>query len=406
MSDESVPPENSTSPEATAEPALPSTPGPEATSTIPPPLAPPAAVEPVTNPSDPAVALATPPPLSQGGAGPVSHPILFHGRSEEYFRIWIVNTLLTLVTLGVFLAWAKVRKRRYLRGSTELLGHRFDYRADPARLLVGHVVVLLLFLGYSLFGAVYPVIQFGVLAVAILLLPWIVVRSFTFNAHNTVYRGLRFRFNTSLSAALKVYLLEPLLIPVTLGFYYPAWQRSKREYAVGNHRLGDAYFRFEAGVGRFYSTYLLAGVILFVAAMIGGVIIAVFVTRRTGVQPTLVQLIPFFIIYAFGFYVSRHLIYARLFNHVWNHTRLDDHRFQASLDPGKWLGLQLTNLGAIVGTAGLLYPWAMIRAQRYAASCLRFIPHGPVDAIQRVGSAAGSATGDMAAEFIGLDFGL
>jgi uncharacterized membrane protein YjgN (DUF898 family) len=124
------------------------------------------------------------------------------------------------------------------------------------------------------------------------------------------------------------------------------------------------------------------------------------------VQLTLVQLIPFFVVYGFGFFLSRHFIYGWLFNHVWNHTRVDEHRFQANLDPGKWLGLQLTNLGAILVSAGMLYPWAVIRAQRYAASCLQFTPAGPVDTIQRIGGTKGSATGDMAAEFVGLDFGL
>ena len=40
------------------------------------------------------------------------------------------------------------------------------------------------------------------------------------------------------------------------------------------------------------------------------------------------------------------------------------------------------------------------------ASSLQFVPAGPIDVIQRMGGASGSATGDMAAEFIGLDFGL
>jgi uncharacterized membrane protein YjgN (DUF898 family) len=353
-------------------------------------------------------ATATPPPLLPPPlpAEPVSHPVVFHGRAEEFFRIWIVNTLLTLLTCGVFFAWAKVRKRRYLRGSTELLGHRFDYRADPLRLLLGHGVVLCLVLGYSLFGVVYPAVRFGVIGLGVILLPWIVVRSMSFNAHNTVYRGLHFRFNRSLSAAARVYLLEPLLIPFTLGLYYPAWQRSKRAYAISSHRFGDAYFSFHGDVGRFYSTYIAAGLIVVAAAMAGGFLIGVALARQPGVQPTLVQLIPFFVFYAFGFYVGRHLIYARLFNHVWNHTRLDAHRFEATLDPAKWLRLQLTNLGAMLVSAGMLYPWALMRAERYAASCLRFVPGGPVDRIRGMGGSAGSATGDMAAEFIGIDFGL
>jgi uncharacterized membrane protein YjgN (DUF898 family) len=366
---------------------------------VPPPLAP--AAEPPLLAPNPTIAV--PPPAPPEPAG---HPIVFHGKADEFFRIWIVNTLLTLLTAGVFFAWAKVRKRRYLRGSTELLGHRFDYRANPLRLLVGHVVVLCLVLGYSFFGVVYPTIRFGVIAIGVLLLPWIVVRSMTFNAHNTVYRGLRFRFNPSLSAALKVYLLEPLLIPLSLGLYYPAWQRSKRDYAINNHRFGDAYFRFEAKVGRFYTSYLAAGLILFAAIVIGSVTSVLIMRAAGGTQLTYVQLIPFFIVYGFGFFVSRHLIFARLFNHVWNHTRLDDHKFRATLVTGRWLGLQITNLGAIVISAGMLYPWALIRAQRYAASCLEFVPAGDVDNIHRIGGSSGSATGDMAAEFIGLDFGL
>lgn len=338
-------------------------------------------------------------------AAPAAHPVIFHGRADEFFRIWIVNTLLTIVTLGVFFAWAKVRKRRYLRGSTELMGHRFDYRADPVRLLLGHGVVLLLFLGYGLFGVVYPAIRFGVMVLGVVLLPWIVVRSLNFNAHNTVYRGIHFRFNASLSAAFKVYLLEPILIVLSLGFYYPAWERSKRSYVVSNHRLGDAYFHFDAPTGRFYSTYFFAGLVMFAALGAGGYFVT-WLTRTQGAQPGLVQLIPFFVIYAFGFFLSRQLVFARLFNHVWNHTRVDEHRFRGHLQTDRWVGLQLTNLAAIVASAGLLYPWAVIRAHRAVAASLEFIPAGPIESIQRVGGAAGSATGDMAAEFIGLDFGL
>ena len=351
--------------------------------------------------SAPVASVEPPPP-----AEPPAQPIVFHGKTEEFFRIWIVNTLLTLLTLGVFFAWAKVRKRRYLRGSTELLGHRFDYRASPVRLLIGHVVVLALVLAYSLFGVVYPWVRFGVIGLAALLLPWIVVRSMGFNAHNTVYRGLRFRFNRSLSAATKVYLLEPAMLVLTLGLYYPAWQCSKRTYAITNHRFGDAYFRFTAKVGRFYSTYFIAGLLLVIAAIVGSVGMAILKNFTGEIENTYVQLVPFFVLYGFGFYLSKHLIYARLFNHVWNNTRLDEHRFHARLDTNKWLGLQLVNLGAILISAGMLYPWAHIRAQRYVASCLEFLPAGSIDQIQRLGGSSGNATSDMAAEFIGLDFGL
>ena len=361
----------------------------------------PPSAEPPTDSGRPSNDAVVPPPL-----GSLAHGFRFHGDANEYFRIWIVNTLLTLVTLGIFFPWAKVRKRRYLRGCTELMQHRFDYRADPLRLLVGHVLIVTFFIGYSVFGVVYAPVRYGVLLLGVVLLPWVVARSLSFNAHNTVYRGLRFRFQSSLSSAAMIFLLEPVLIALTLGLYYPAWARSKRRYIVSNHRLGDAYFRFDASVGPFYSAHFIGGFIA-IALFIGVAVAAgIYTALHHGKVPGRWIQVPLFAAYGFGWFIARNLIFARLFNHIWNHTRLDDHRFVARMDVGRWLALQLGNLGAVVGTLGLLYPWAVVRAHRYSASCLSLELAGSVGGIQRLESNAGSATGDTAAEFVGLDFGI
>jgi uncharacterized membrane protein YjgN (DUF898 family) len=34
-------------------------------------------------------------------------PVVFTGKAGEYFGIWIVNLLLSIVTLGIYSAWAK-----------------------------------------------------------------------------------------------------------------------------------------------------------------------------------------------------------------------------------------------------------------------------------------------------------
>ncbi len=57
----------------------------------------------------------------------------FTGNAREYFRIWIVNTCLTLFTLGIFSAWAKVRKKRYLYSHTQLDGTPFQYLGARCR---------------------------------------------------------------------------------------------------------------------------------------------------------------------------------------------------------------------------------------------------------------------------------
>ena len=347
---------------------------------------------PLLPPSTPA----TPPPA----------PFIFHGNATEYFRIWIVNTLLSVLTLGLFTAWAKVRKRRYLRGNTELLGHRFDYTADPRRILIGNLIVVILFLAYALFGVVYPAVRFISIGVIVVFLPWIVVRSLSFNAHHTVWRGLRFRFHPSLSAAAMVYLFQPLVIVVTLGIYYPAWVRARSAFSISRHRLGTAYFRFHATASPFYGVYFAAGAMVVAAVIIIGVIVGFLTSQHAGHLPTTTQLLPLLLFYAATLYVAKHFVFAALFNHLWNGTQLDEHRFRGRMRPGPWLKLQLVNLAAIVASAGLLYPWALIRSTRYVQSCLEFIPAGPLDTITRLGEGEGSAVGDTAAEFTSLDFGL
>ena len=76
--------------------------------------------------------------------------LTFGGRAGEYFGIWIVNILLSILTLGIYSAWAKVRNRRYFYGHTELVGHAFDYLASPIAILKGRLIaffILVLYIG-------------------------------------------------------------------------------------------------------------------------------------------------------------------------------------------------------------------------------------------------------------------
>ena len=79
----------------------------------------PASAAPAPPPTQPATAAATPadlPPL----------PFSFSGNASDYFRIWIVNLLFVLLSLGIWSAWAKVRKCRYFYGHTWVAGSNFE----------------------------------------------------------------------------------------------------------------------------------------------------------------------------------------------------------------------------------------------------------------------------------------
>jgi uncharacterized membrane protein YjgN (DUF898 family) len=70
-------------------------------------------------------------PASDSGNASRIAPFEFTSTGREYFGIWIVNILLTVLTLGIYSAWAKVRRNRYVYGNTRLLGSGFDYHAQP-----------------------------------------------------------------------------------------------------------------------------------------------------------------------------------------------------------------------------------------------------------------------------------
>jgi Zn-dependent protease with chaperone function len=69
-------------------------------------------------------------------------PFEFRATGAEYLRIWIVNLLLTIVTVGIYSAWAKVRRLRYFYGSTALDGASFEYHGKPLAILKGRLITV------------------------------------------------------------------------------------------------------------------------------------------------------------------------------------------------------------------------------------------------------------------------
>ena len=115
-----------------------------------------------------------------GGALPdatqPTHPFKFTGDASEYFGIWIVNLFLSIVTLGIYSPWAKVRKKRYFYGHTWVADSNFEYHGMPIAILKGRIIALLALALYS--GASYysPRTAQGILIVLALLAPWLIAR--------------------------------------------------------------------------------------------------------------------------------------------------------------------------------------------------------------------------------------
>ena len=96
--------------------------------------------------------------------------IRFTGSGSEYFRIWIVNLLLTLVTLSLYYPWAKVRRLRYFYGNTMVDGHPLGFHANPMKMLRGYLLVALMLVLYSVAGKFSPLA--GLVAFVIVAAIW------------------------------------------------------------------------------------------------------------------------------------------------------------------------------------------------------------------------------------------
>ena len=145
----------------------------------------------------------------------------FTGSGGEYFRIWIVNILLTLLTLGIYSAWATVRKRRYFYGNTRLAGAEFEYLATPRMILKGRLIAIAVLILYFGLGQFYPVAAGVVALVFLLAMPWIVWNSMRFQTRMSQYRNVRFDFSGRLRPVIFYMLILPV-IPVVILFGFAA----------------------------------------------------------------------------------------------------------------------------------------------------------------------------------------
>ena len=89
-----------------------------------------------------------------------AHRLEFTGSGPEYFRVWIVNLLLTIVTLGIYSAWAKVRSLRYFYGTTSLDGTAFEYHGTGLQILKGRLIAFAVLVLWSLSLEFAPLVAF------------------------------------------------------------------------------------------------------------------------------------------------------------------------------------------------------------------------------------------------------
>ena len=121
-------------------------------------------------------------------------PFSFSGTGSEYFGIWIVNLLLSIVTLGIYSAWAKVRRLKYFYGNTTVANSSFEYHGNPVAILKGRFVAVILIIAYNLALKSSGIVALAMIVAVAFAMPWLVWKSLQFKLYNSSYRGIRFGF--------------------------------------------------------------------------------------------------------------------------------------------------------------------------------------------------------------------
>lgn len=353
-----------------------------------------------------------PPPLKQAAE---TYRMSFTGQAGEYFRIWIVNLCLTIVTLGIYLPWAIVRQRKYIYANTWLGEDSFGFHANPVALLKGYLIVFACAIIYTAGTYFNPLISVGVFVIFVALFPFLIWNAIRFRSRNSSYRNIRFDFQGTLGVSYQRYLLWPILIPLTFGLIFPYIAFLRKDYLLNNLHFGNQGLEFRGEGGRFYPPYLIAFGIGFAAYILFFVfiMIPVGIGQAGGLSENAVMIlmtismIVGYLLLLLGAALAKVLVYVQIQNYTWSVTNLGGHTsFQSEYDIKDLLKIEVTNGLAIFFSLGLALPWATIRKRKYIIeNLLVTLDEQELNKVIQSSQGEEAALGDAAADYLDFDIG-
>ena len=349
--------------------------------------------------------------------------IQFKGEGIEYFKIWIVNVLLCIVTIGIYYPWAKVRTRRYFYANTEYADRYFDYHATGKQLFLGYLIGVLILFVLNVVGAILPALAFILPIVLFAFIPWIIWRSLKFNMRMTSFSNVRFSFKGNLKPVYIIYMLIPVLgyavvallvfgslIPmssldansisgfalilfavgiiaaIAIGIFVTGlFTKKAAEYQISQTKFGQGDFIININTEKFIKIQLkkmliiigsllllliLSGLI-FASTMSGGLDLNNVSSDIEGANANPLFVVGFVIIY-FGFIATFLFATAYSFSrqrrYLFENTTLDKViTFKSTVSAKSYFFILVTNMLLVLFTIGLALPWAKVRVARYIA---------------------------------------
>lgn len=344
--------------------------------------------------------------------------IQFTGRGSEYFGIWIVNVLLSIITLGIWSAWAKVRRLQYFNGHTIMLGNRLEYHATGWMIFKGRfiafVVLAVVSAASNYLALLHPIASLVPGLMILALYPWVINRSLKFKARMTTWRNVRFNWHGTYWGAVKNFLLWPVAGVLTIGILYPLAARAIRHYIANNHSFGKTNFSAHTNIKPYYVAFgqtilfflsiitfpILSGLLGGAIGLLGDAMAQESSSSEISMDQaaTLPILIAILVLYSGSVFtiLTRNIIVNAL-------TLGDAATFTSDLKALRYFWILLSNLIVSILTLFLMHPWAQVRAYRYQAEGITVEPKVRISEFVDQEEKQVAAFGEEFGEFEGLD---
>lgn len=269
--------------------------------------------------------------------------IQFTARGLDLLGLWLSNTLLSVITLGIYSFWAKIRITKFFHEHTWFQSHNLQFHATGAErgrgfakaLGIFALAGLVLFLNQELLtnvigeeaSTILTAVLFSLVFVA--LTPIIAIGKRRYLMSRTSWRNVRFRFQGSIIELSKINVLGTLFSILTLGLYLPFYQVKRQAFYINNTFYGSEPFQY-SGDGLELLKLSLKGIALSIITL--------------GV---------------YGFWYR-----AQVYNYHWKQTQFQGHAFDARLDGLTLLILSAVSIPLVILTLGLGIPFVLIMRKR------------------------------------------
>ena len=393
-------------------------------------------------PATPQPAILTKPPTPDLTAADMGdervYPFQFTGKGGEYFRIWIVNVALTVLTFGVYLAWAKVRRRQYFFANTLLDQSPFQYTAKAITIFKGYLILGIPYaIGVGLIqiseglGLTYLIIGLVILAIIGVLTPWFICKALRFKTRHTVYRNIAFGFRGTNSESYGVFMGWSILTAITFGVLAPFQQYLAKRFMLGKMRYGGTPFQAHFKGGHFYVVVLIGAAVFIGGMFVLGILALIAMAVSGGLQQIVETMqggsttpnpedmedmmsspaVIGAVIGAYAGYIILILLatvvsQTMITNYTLSNTEVGDNiRVSSKLNIWAMLWIHVSNFAMILFSLGLATPWAEVRVAKYRLSCLSIHTYQDLGTLTTAAAEQESALGDVADDFFDFEIG-